>query len=70
MALDLEKMGIAARNAAFKLAQMSTEQKNMILKAMAQALVDNAATIITANQVDLAKATEMKASFVDRKSVV
>ena len=66
MALDLEKMGIAARNAAFKLAQMSTEQKNMILKAMAQALVDNAATIITANQVDLAKATEMKASFVDR----
>lgn len=38
----------------------------MILKAMAQALVDNAATIITANQVDLAKATEMKASFVDR----
>ena len=49
MALDLEKMGIAARNAAFKLAQMSTEQKNMILKAMAQALVDNAATIIAAN---------------------
>ncbi len=66
MALDLEKMGIAARNAAFKLAQMSTEQKNMILKAMAQALVDNATTIITANQVDLAKATGMKASFVDR----
>ncbi|MEY8736059.1 glutamate-5-semialdehyde dehydrogenase [Lactobacillus sp. AN1001] len=66
MALDLEKMGIAAREAAFKLAQLSTEQKNVILKAMAQALVDNTAAIITANQVDLEKATEMKASFVDR----
>lgn len=66
MALDLEKMGIAARKAAFKLAQLSTEQKNMILKAMAQALVDNTTAIITANQVDLEKATEMKASFVDR----
>lgn len=66
MALDLEKMGIAARKAAFKLVQLSTEQKNMILKAMAQALVDNTTAIITANQVDLEKATEMKASFVDR----
>lgn len=60
MALDLEKMGIAAREAAFKLAQLSTEQKNAILKAMAQALVDNTAAIIAANQVDLEKATEMK----------
>ena len=66
MALDLEKMGIAAREAAFKLAQLSTEQKNEILKAMAQALVDNTAAIIAANQVDLEKATEMKSSFVDR----
>ena len=66
MALDLEKMGIAAREAAFKLAQLSTEQKNTILKAMAQALVDNTTAIIAANQVDLEKATEMKASFVDR----
>lgn len=66
MALDLEKMGIAAREAAFKLAQLSTEQKNAILKAMAQALVDNTAAIIAANQVDLEKATEMKSSFVDR----
>lgn len=63
---ELEKMGQLAKQAETQLAQLSNQQRNAGLTAMADALVANAATILAANQQDLANATDLKASFVDR----
>lgn len=63
---ELEKMGQLAKQAETQLAQLSNQQRNAGLTAMADALVANAATILAANQQDLANATALKASFVDR----
>lgn len=66
MASDLTTMGQAAQTAETQLAQLSTTQRNAGLMAMAQALVDQQAVILAANQADLATATDLKESFVDR----
>lgn len=63
---ELEKMGQLAKQAETQLAQLSNQQRNAGLTAMADALVANADTILAANQQDLANATALKASFVDR----
>ncbi len=63
---ELEKMGQLAKQAETQLAQLSNQQRNAGLTAMADALVANADTILAANQQDLANATDLKASFVDR----
>lgn len=51
-------MGQQARQAAYALAQLSAEQKNAILRAMADSLLSHADEIIAANQLDLAAAAE------------
>lgn len=66
MASDLITMGQAAQVAETQLAQLSTTQRNAGLMAMAQALVDQQAIILAANQADLTSATDLKESFVDR----
>ena len=47
---------MAAQAAKMEIAQLSTEQKNAALRAMAQALLDNTAPILTANAQDMAAA--------------
>ncbi|MCH5462853.1 glutamate-5-semialdehyde dehydrogenase [Lactobacillus sp. LC28-10] len=63
---QLEKMGQLAKQAETQLAQLSNQQRNDGLMAMAEALVAHSDTILAANQQDLANATDLKASFVDR----
>ncbi|WP_252904668.1 glutamate-5-semialdehyde dehydrogenase [Secundilactobacillus silagei] len=63
---QLEQMGQLARQAETQLAQLSNQQRNVGLTAMADALVAHTDTILAANQQDLANATDLKASFVDR----
>lgn len=64
--LSLTEIGRRAKVAARKLAILDTNTKNQGLQAMAQALVDNQAAIIAANQLDLTNATAMPKKFVDR----
>lgn len=52
-ALDMVQMGKDARQAAFQLANMTTEQKNQALIAIADALEANTATILEANRRDI-----------------
>ncbi|WP_203651939.1 glutamate-5-semialdehyde dehydrogenase [Secundilactobacillus yichangensis] len=63
---QLEKMGQLAKQAETQLAQLSNQQRNDGLMAMADALIAHSDTILAANQQDLANATDLKASFVDR----
>ncbi len=51
--LDLTDMGKRARTASYELARTSTEHKNAVLMALADALEANAETILTANRQDL-----------------
>ena len=64
----LEKQGAAAKKAAFALMTCGTGAKNRALLAVAQALTDNAQTIIDANKHDMEKAIEngMSVSLQDR----
>lgn len=62
----LQLVGEQARTAATTLGQLSTTTKNELLEAMAMGLVDNQAAILQANATDLAEATGLKQSFVDR----
>lgn len=64
--MNLQTMGEKAQVASRQLAQLTTHQKNQVLKSMAQALEDNTENIVAANQVDLEQASGLKASFVDR----
>ena len=52
----MKEMLAAAQAAKMEIAQLSTEQKNAALMAMAQALLDNADEILTANALDMAAA--------------
>lgn len=62
---NLEQMGAAAKEAAYDLAQLSTNDKNAALLAMADALVAAEGEILAANAVDLQNA-QVQAKFVDR----
>ena len=61
-------MGAKARAAAHELAKLSTDQKNRILLAMADALVDREASILDANALDIAEAEShgLTAAMIDR----
>ena len=52
----LEEMGKAARAASYKLAELSTEQKNQVLLTIADRLEAESADILAANEQDLADA--------------
>ncbi len=68
MTEELLKKGTLAKEAAFKLATITTEQKNNALKNIARALVERCDEIIYANSIDLKNAKEkgMNKSMLDR----
>ena len=63
---SLNQIGKQAQIAARQLAILDTASKNKGLIAMANALIANQATILTANKQDLANANEMPKKFLDR----
>ncbi|MEZ3499638.1 glutamate-5-semialdehyde dehydrogenase [Pantoea sp. KPR_PJ] len=64
----LEEMGKAARAAAYKLAELSTTEKNQVLLAIANRLDEERELILAANEEDLAeaRASGMSAALLDR----
>ncbi|MCT3554439.1 glutamate-5-semialdehyde dehydrogenase [Lentilactobacillus buchneri] len=62
----LIEIGKNAKAAAYKLNLLDTATKNRILNEFAIALGQNAELILTANQKDLANATDMPSKFTDR----
>ncbi|EKT54310.1 glutamate-5-semialdehyde dehydrogenase [Providencia burhodogranariea] len=64
----LEKMGKAAREASWQLAQLSTKQKNAALEQIADLLEQESAVILAANEQDLiqARANDMTPALQDR----
>lgn len=62
----LIEIGKNAKAAAYKLNLLDTATKNRILSEFAIALGQNAELILTANQKDLANATDMPSKFTDR----
>jgi len=64
----LEQMGKAARAASYKLAELSTEQKNQVLLTIADRLEAERADILAANEQDLADARQngMSEALLDR----
>lgn len=66
---DLIAIGKRAQIAANKLALMNTATKNKVLLQLANDLIKNKKQIITANQQDLAAATQMPTKFTDRLMV-
>ena len=64
----LEEMGKAARAAAYKLADLSTAEKNQVLLAIADRLDAEREAILAANELDLAdaRASGMSAALLDR----
>ncbi|MFR0611325.1 glutamate-5-semialdehyde dehydrogenase [Limosilactobacillus balticus] len=66
---DLIVIGKRAQIAANKLALMNTATKNKALLQLADDLIKNKKQIITANQQDLAAATQMPTKFTDRLMV-
>lgn len=63
---SLNQIGKQAQIVARQLAILDTASKNKGLIAMANALIANQATILTANKQDLANANEMPKKFLDR----
>lgn len=63
---SLNQIGQQAQIAARQLAILDTASKNKGLIAMANALIANQVTILTANKQDLANANEMPKKFLDR----
>ena len=66
--MEIAKIGEAAKKAAVKTAQLSTEEKNRILIKSAEALLENRDEIIRINRIDVenAAAAGVKQSFIDR----
>ena len=69
MAVDLNKMGQAAREASRQLALLGEQKKNQVLETVAQELLVKADEIIAANKVDLENATNMPEKFIDRLKI-
>jgi glutamate-5-semialdehyde dehydrogenase len=65
---SIQQMGRQARAAAYRLAQLSSEEKNAILRAMALSIRANAASLMQANDKDLAAGVEkgLSAAMLDR----
>jgi glutamate-5-semialdehyde dehydrogenase len=65
---ELEQKGKAAKAASRKLAFLSTEIKNKALVSIAEALIDNRAEILAANEIDYdeARASGMNEAMLDR----
>jgi glutamate-5-semialdehyde dehydrogenase len=65
---SIQQMGRQARAAAYRLAQLSSDAKNAILRAMASSIRVNAATLMQANDIDLAVGVEkgLSAAMLDR----
>ncbi len=68
MAFDINETGRAAKDAAFSLQALSSEEKNKALCAVADALIKNSAIIISENAKDVAAAKEKGTSpaLIDR----
>jgi len=66
--MELNEIGKRAKAASRKLAILSTSKKNEALQAVAAALVANSASIIAANEIDMANAREngMSEALLDR----
>ncbi|GAB4318127.1 MAG: glutamate-5-semialdehyde dehydrogenase [Phototrophicales bacterium] len=67
-AINLIEMGQRAKEASFQLSKLSTEQKNTVLLAIADALEANAEEILEANRLDLAdgRANGLSDALLDR----
>ena len=63
---QLIQIGKNAKAAAYKMNLLDTVTKNLILNEFADKLVLHTADILTANQKDLANASDMPAKFTDR----
>ena len=65
---NILQMGRQARAAAYRLAQLSSDEKNAILRAMASSIRANAAVLMQANDKDLAAGAEkgLSAAMLDR----
>ena len=65
---ELERLGAGAKEAAYRLAAAGTQEKNQALEAIAQALTENQAQWLSANQEDLsaARAGGMSPALLDR----
>lgn len=68
MNIALQQIGENARAAVPELQKLSTEDKNRILRACAKALTDNAGTLLSENEKDIAagKASGMAEGLIDR----
>ena len=66
--MDIEKIGINAKEAAKILAKTSSEQKNHALEAMSNHILADKKTILDANKIDIenAESKKLSASFIDR----
>jgi glutamate-5-semialdehyde dehydrogenase len=64
----IHQMGRQARAAAYQLAQLTSDEKNAILRAMAAAIRKSAPALLEANNLDLAAGTEkgLSAAMLDR----
>jgi glutamate-5-semialdehyde dehydrogenase len=64
----IHQMGRQARAAAYKLAQLSSDEKNAILRKMAAAIRESTPQLLAANALDLAAGTEkgLSAAMLDR----
>jgi len=64
----IHQMGRQARAAAYRLAQLTSDEKNEILRAMAAAIRRNTPELLEANSLDLAAGTEkgLSAAMLDR----
>lgn len=65
---DIQQLALACRDAAQAVAQLSTDAKDALLRAMAQALLDDADAILAANAQDIAaaQAKGIGTAMVDR----
>ena len=65
---ELLEKGKKAREAALFLAQVSTSDKDQVLNGVAEALIDSAKEILSANETDMANAKEagLKGAIMDR----
>jgi len=66
--MTVKELGLLAKNASYKLASLNETAKNDALYAMADALVENAASVLYANSLDLAAGKEkgLPDSLLDR----
>ena len=66
--MNIEQIGINAKEAAKILAKTSSEQKNHALEAMSEHILSDKKIILDANKIDIenAKSKKLSASFIDR----